>query len=89
MVVVVVDSFVNDKINPKKDIGFAYVILKIFSLNVAFTSVLSLKPFCLGVLLKTKDVAPPLIQTAAEIFITPLKIIKMIIIIIIKIITFI
>ena len=51
----------------------AYGILKILILNVAFASVLALKSFYLIFLIKIKDAVPPIIKTAAKIFVTPLK----------------
>ena len=51
----------------------AYGILKILILNVAFVSVLALKSFYLNFLIKIKDAVPPIIKTAAKIFVTPLK----------------
>ena len=66
----VIDLFKQGIMNHK----LAYDIFKILILNIAFASVLALKSFYPNFLLKIKDAVPPIIKTAAKIFVTPLKI---------------
>ena len=51
----------------------AYGILKILILNTIFIALLALKSCYLNILLKIKEAVPPIIQTAAKIFTTPIK----------------
>ena len=51
----------------------AYGMLKIIFLNTLFISILALKSFYLNILVKIKDVVPPIVKTAAKIFATPIK----------------
>ena len=48
-------------------------ILKILVLNTMFLSLLAVKSFYLGILIKIKEVIPPILKTAAKAFITPIK----------------
>ena len=48
-------------------------ILKILILNTAFLTILSVKSFYFGILLKIKEVMPKIIKSAAKILSTPLK----------------
>ena len=64
-----VNLFHNDIMKHK----LAYGILKIVILNTILISVLALKSFYLNLLLKIKDVVPPIIETAAKILATPFK----------------
>ena len=52
---------------------FAFGILKILILNTVFLSLLAVKSFYLGILIKIKEVIPPILKTAAKAFITPIK----------------
>ncbi len=52
---------------------FAFGILKILILNTIFLSILSIKSFYLGILVKIKDAIPPIIKTAAKAILTPMK----------------
>ena len=52
---------------------FAFGILKILILNTIFLSILSIKSFYLGILVKIKDVIPPINKTAAKDILTPMK----------------
>ena len=51
----------------------AYGMLKIIFLNTLFISILALKSFYLNIIVKIKDVVPPIVKTAAKIFATPIK----------------
>ena len=52
---------------------FAFGILKILVLNTLFLSILSIKSFYIGILLKIKEAIPPIIRSAAKVLITPIK----------------
>ena len=52
---------------------FAFGILKILVLNTLFLSILSIKSFYIGILLKIKEATPPIIRSAAKVLITPIK----------------
>ena len=52
---------------------YAFGILKIMILNTIFLTILSIKSFSFGVLLKIKEVMPKIIKSAAKAFMTPLK----------------
>ena len=55
------------------DHKYAYGILKILILNTMTLSILSLKSFYLGILIKIKEVIPLIIKTAAKVILTPIK----------------
>ena len=55
------------------DHKFAFGILKILVLNTLFLSILSIKSFYIGILLKIKEAIPPIIRSAAKVLITPIK----------------
>ena len=55
------------------DHKFAFGILKILVLNTIFISLLSIKSFYLGFLIKLKEAIPPIIKTAAKVIMTPIK----------------
>lgn len=52
---------------------FAFGILKVLILDTIFLSILSIKSFYLGILVKIKDSIPPIIKTAAKAILTPIK----------------
>ena len=52
---------------------YAFGILKIMILNTIFLTILSIKSFYFGVLLKIKEVMPTIIKSAAKVLMTPLK----------------
>ena len=52
---------------------YALGILKIMILNTIFLTILSIKSFYFGVLLKIKEVMPTIIKSAAKVLMTPLK----------------
>ena len=55
------------------DHKFAFGIIKILILNTLFISILSVKSFYMGILLKIKKAIPPIIRTAAKVLKTPTK----------------
>ena len=55
------------------DHKLAFGILKILVLNTIFISLLSIKSFYLGFIIKLKEVIPPIIKTAAKVILTPIK----------------
>ena len=52
---------------------YAFGILKILILNTLFISLLSIKSFYLGILIKIKEAIPPIIKSAAKVLLTPMK----------------
>ena len=52
---------------------YAYGILKILILNTIFLSILAIKSFYIGILVKIKKAIPPILETAAKVLITPIK----------------
>ena len=52
---------------------YAFGILKIVILNTIILTILLIKSFYFGVLLKIKEVMPKIIKSAAKAFMTPLK----------------
>ena len=65
----IVNLFQNGIVDHK----IVYGRLKIIFLNTLFVSILTLKSFCLSILVKIKEAVPPIVKTAAKIFATPIK----------------
>lgn len=52
---------------------YAFGILKIMILNTVFLTILSIKSFYLGILLKIKEMMPKILKSAAKVLMTPIK----------------